>query len=84
MRITVSGPVQANGLVMDFVDIKRIVKEKVINKFDHANINDFLEHSSAENMCIWSWEQLKPEMPNLVEIRIWETESSFAIYDGKE
>jgi len=81
MRVTVEGPVKANGLVMDFADIKKIVNEKVIDKFDHANINDFLEHSTAENMCIWAWEQLKDDLP-LSEIRIWETPNSCAIYGG--
>jgi len=83
MRVTVEGPIQKNGLVMDFTEIKKIVTEKVIDKFDHANINDTLEHSTVENMCVWSWEQLKPELPGLAEIRIWETAGSFAIYDGK-
>ena len=84
MRVTVEGPVQPNGLVMDFAEIKRIVNKKVIDKFDHANINDTLEHSTVENMCKWAWEQLKPELPLLVEIRIWETPTSFAVYQGKK
>ena len=83
LRITVDGPIQENGLVMDFSDIKKIVNEKVVDKFDHNNINDILEHSTVENMCVWTWEQLKPELPMLVEIRIWETQDSFAVYDGK-
>jgi len=83
MRVTIEGEIQKNGLVMDFVEIKRIVNEKVIDKFDHANINDFLEHASVENMCIWSWKQLKPVLSGLVEIRIWETAASFAIYSGE-
>jgi 6-pyruvoyltetrahydropterin/6-carboxytetrahydropterin synthase len=82
MRVTVEGPIQKNGLVMDFTEIKKIVTERVIDKFDHANINDFLEHSTAENMCMWTWEQIKPVIPGLSEVRIWETATSFAIYDG--
>lgn len=83
MHVAVEGPIQKNGLVMDFAELKRIVNEKVVNKFDHTNINDTLEHSTVENMCVWSWEQLKPELPGLAEIRIWETPTSFAIYEGK-
>ena len=82
MRVTVEGDVKPNGLVMDFAEIKRIVNEKVVDKWDHNNINDTLEHASAENMCIWAWEQLKTELPQLVEIRIWETPTSFAVYTG--
>lgn len=83
MRVTVEGPVQANGLVMDFADMKKIVNEKVVDKFDHNNINDILEHSTVENMCVWAWEQLKPVLPKIAEIRIWETPTSCAVYDGK-
>jgi len=83
MRVTVEGPIKKNGLVMDFSEIKRIVNEKVVDKFDHANINDILEHSTVENMCVWAWKQIKREIPKLVEIRIWETATSFAVYDGK-
>jgi len=83
MRVTVKGPIKKNGLVMDFSEIKRIVNEKVVDKFDHANINDILEHSTVENMCVWTWKQLKPKIPKLVEIRIWETATSFAVYNGK-
>lgn len=82
LRVTVEGAIQPNGLVMDFADIKRIVNEKVVDRWDHNNINDFLEHASVENMCVWAWEQLKSDLPQLVEIRIWETANSFAVYNG--
>jgi 6-pyruvoyltetrahydropterin/6-carboxytetrahydropterin synthase len=82
LRVTVEGPVQPNGLVMDFVEIKRLVKEKVVNRLDHTNVNDTIKHSSAENIAIWSWNELKPVMPMLVEISVWETPDSYATYNG--
>ena len=82
MRVTIEGDRQANGLIMDFAEIKKIVNEKVVNIWDHANINDTLEYASVENMCVWAWDQLKPALSGLVEIRIWETADSFAIYSG--
>ncbi|MBN2086902.1 6-carboxytetrahydropterin synthase QueD [Candidatus Peregrinibacteria bacterium] len=83
MRVVIEGEVQANGLVMDFAELKEIVNKKVVNVWDHANINDTLEHPSAENMCIWAWNQLKDDLKGLFEIRIWETANSFAIYNGQ-
>ena len=82
IRVVVEGEPKENGLVMDFAELKKIVNEKVVDKWDHAIINDTLEHASVENMCVWAWEQIKPELPGLSEIRIWETSNSFAIYDG--
>lgn len=82
MRVTVEGKMQKNGLVMDFSELKEIVSRKVVDKWDHKIINETLEHASVENMCVWAWDQLKPELSGLVEIRIWETANSFAIYNG--
>lgn len=84
MRVVIEGPIKENGLVADFADIKNTVNEKVVDKWDHNNINDTLEHASVENMCVWAWEQLKPELPGLVEIRIWETPTAFAVYGGED
>jgi 6-pyruvoyltetrahydropterin/6-carboxytetrahydropterin synthase len=83
LQVFVKGPVQENGLVLDFVDLKRIVKENVLDKLDHKFINDVLKkQSSAENISIWIWDQLKDSLP-LHEIRLWETPTSFAIYSGE-
>ena len=83
IQVTVEGKVQKNGLVMDFAEIKKIVNERVVDKWDHQVINDTLEHASVENMCVWAWKQLKPKLRGLVEVRIWETADSSAIYNGK-
>lgn len=83
MRVIIEGKPKANGIVMDFADIKKIVNEKVIDVWDHKIINDTLEYSSVENMCIWAWNELINEISGLTEIRIWETADSFAIYNGK-
>jgi len=82
LRVTVEGEVQANGLVMDFVDLKRIVMERVIDKYDHQNLNDFFENPSAENMVIKFWEDLA-DLSGLYELVLWETADSFVTYRGE-
>jgi 6-pyruvoyltetrahydropterin/6-carboxytetrahydropterin synthase len=83
LRVTVEGPIQKNGLVMDFQTIKSVVGFHVLEDLDHHNLNDVLGQSSVENLCVWVWDRLKPEIPKLSEIRIWETATSFATYTGK-
>lgn len=83
LQITLEGPVQKNGMVMDFGDIKAAVNRAVIDLVDHNNLNDILEYSSVENLCVWAWDRIKPELPMLAEVRIWETATSSAIYSGK-
>jgi len=58
LRVTVDGKVGENGLVIDFVILKKIVKEKVLEKLDHRVINDTIKVASCENTAIWIWDQL--------------------------
>ncbi|MFH0838143.1 MAG: 6-carboxytetrahydropterin synthase QueD [Patescibacteria group bacterium] len=88
LQVTVDGPVDDDGLVIDFVLLKKIVTEKVISKLDHQIINDTIKMASAENMVLWIWGQLAdtPEFPKKVrlhEIKLWETPNSFVTYHGK-
>jgi len=59
MHITLDGKVQDNGLVIDFVVLKRIVKKHVLDKLDHNVLNEVVENPSAENLVVWIWDQLK-------------------------
>jgi 6-pyruvoyltetrahydropterin/6-carboxytetrahydropterin synthase len=81
LQIVLSGPVQKNGMVIDFVDLKKIVTEKVISKLDHKFINKIIKQSTAENIAVWIWKQLEKNLP-LYEIGLWETPTSFVIYRG--
>lgn len=83
LRVVLDGPVQENGLVMDFVELKAVVKSKVIDKLDHTHLNDTIDQSSAENIAIWIWNELKDDLPLLTEVWVWETADSFAIYEGR-
>lgn len=82
LQVILSGPVLENGMVFDFVDLKKIVTEKVISKLDHKFINKVIKQSTAENIVIWIWKQLKKDLP-LYEIMLWETPTSFVVYKGE-
>lgn len=59
MQVTIEGKVQSNGLAIDFVVFKRIVKKHVLDKLDHYLLNDIIENPSAERITVWIWDQLK-------------------------
>ncbi|OGJ52217.1 6-carboxytetrahydropterin synthase QueD [Candidatus Peregrinibacteria bacterium RIFOXYB2_FULL_32_7] len=83
LEITVKGDMQKNGMVIDFAILKKIVKENIIEKLDHKNLNDLFKNPSAENICIWIWEELENKFDkniNLHEIKLWETENNCVIY----
>lgn len=59
LQVTLEGEVQKNGLVIDFVVLKRIVKKHVLDMLDHKVLNDVVKNPSAENLVVWIWDRLK-------------------------
>jgi 6-pyruvoyltetrahydropterin/6-carboxytetrahydropterin synthase len=71
------------GWVIDFSDIKMIIKP-LIEKLDHALLNDIagLENPTAENIAVWLWNAIKPNLAGLTRIELKETPTSGVIYEG--
>jgi 6-pyruvoyltetrahydropterin/6-carboxytetrahydropterin synthase len=67
LEVTVSGPVHDNGMVVDFVLLKRIVKRRVLEKLDHHYLNDVVENPSSERLSEWIWGRLAGLEELLVE-----------------
>ena len=82
LRVTVEGPVGEDDLVMDFVELKRLVKERVIDRYDHHSLNDFFENPSAEVVVQQVWKDLQDLPVRLHELVLWETPDSFVTYRG--
>ena len=90
--VTVKGiPSQETGFVMNLKDLGEIIKENVIEKIDHKNINldvPFMKGkmSSTENLAIGILEQMenliKAKGGQLVKIKLVETENNFVEYFG--
>jgi len=88
LQVTVDGPLDSEGMVIDFVLLKKVVKAKILDKLDHQTINDTIEVASAENIAIWIWDKLKdssefPSEVRLHEVKLWETPNSSVTYHGK-
>jgi 6-pyruvoyltetrahydropterin/6-carboxytetrahydropterin synthase len=89
VRITVQGDqLDATGLLVDFLDVKSLIGG-VVDYLDHQFINDlppFDElNPSAENIAKYFYDRvsggLKNEVPVRVsEVKIWETDTSSAVY----
>ena len=58
LHVTLEGEVQKNGLVIDFVVLKRIVKKHVLDMLDHRVLNEVVKNPSAENLVVWIWNRL--------------------------
>ena len=82
--VEVSGEVnEETGFLIDYADIKKTVKT-IIMRLDHIHLNDIedLEISSTEFIARWLWDKIKPELPILTKITIFETDSTSCEYEG--
>ncbi len=82
LKVTISGKVGANGMVVNFKELKKVIDTEIIQKFDHAFLNDIMKAvPTAENMCQMFWEILddrfKDKNVSLYEIRLYETDNSY-------
>ncbi|AFG36100.1 6-carboxytetrahydropterin synthase QueD [Fervidobacterium pennivorans subsp. shakshaketiis] len=84
LQIVVCGEKDEEGMVIDFIELKEIVKREVLNYLDHAYINEIIPQPSAENIAEWIWERLEKylttERYKLTEVRLWETPTSWVVY----
>lgn len=90
--VTVKGiPDPTTGFLVNITDLSNLIKEKIIEKCDHKNLNlevDFLNgvQPTLENLCIKFWEVLEKDIEKLKVklhcIKICETENNMAEYYG--
>lgn len=91
--VTVKGKIVGKtGYVIDLKILSRIMKELVINKMDHRNLNldvDFLRNKvpTTENILVSVWNELEPAIIEqgclLHKIKLVETENNYAEYYGE-
>ncbi len=91
LYVTIKGdPNPDTGFVYDVKKLSIIVKEHVIDKLDHKNLNmdvDFMTGKlcSIENLVIAIWQQLTPHLPtevSLHSLKLYETPRIFVEYFG--
>lgn len=84
LRVLCEAPVDpSTGLAIDFAELKRVVKGKVIDVLDHTYLNETIPIPSAENIAVWIWERIAHAGLPLVELWVFETPGCFVIYRGK-
>ncbi len=84
VEVHVDGEVDRDtGWVMDFADISRVF-QPVFEQLDHHYLNEIegLENPTSENLAIWIWNRLKPELPALSAVHVQETCTAGCVYRG--
>jgi 6-pyruvoyltetrahydropterin/6-carboxytetrahydropterin synthase len=70
------------GMAIDFADLKRVVRQQVVDRLDHTFVNDLIDNPTAEIMAVWIWDALRGPLPGLAEVELWETRSCAVVYRG--
>ena len=86
--VTVTGePDIDTGYVFDMKVLSDLVKENVLNKFDHKNLNLDTEYfknlnPTAENIVVVIWNILREKIDRSLDLKItlYETERNFVEY----
>jgi len=82
LHVTVEGPLQGNGLVIDFCEVDKIVRDKVLSRLHHQDLNDQFPQPSAECVAVWVWDQLSDLA--LKEVKVWEEPGCSVTYHGQK
>lgn len=91
LEVWVDGAIDPDtGYVIDTKILKQLIKEEVVEPFDHRNLNlDVPELSNlnptAEHIAIVIWNKLRKRLPEHLSlmVRLYETERNIVEYDGK-
>jgi len=92
LYVTIKGiPDPETGFVFDVKRLSIIIKDHVLEKLDHKNLNEDVDFMSGklcsiENLVMGIWDQLNPHIPEGIELhslKLYETPRIFAEYFGK-
>lgn len=76
LEVSVEGPLDDNGIVVDFSDLAGIVRREVIDPFDHSYLNDTFTNPTAELIAHEIWSRLDAAGLTVSRLRLWETADS--------
>lgn len=80
LSVTLEGMPREDGMIIDFILLKNIIQENILNLLDHKYLNNIFKNPTCENIAKWTFEKLEPilegENYTLYEVRLWEDETS--------
>ena len=85
VELCLEGPVDpVTGFVADFFDVEAAFGP-LLRRLDHHCLNDIegLENPTAETIAVWIWDRVKPDLPQVAVVRVFETPQCWAEYDGR-
>jgi 6-pyruvoyltetrahydropterin/6-carboxytetrahydropterin synthase len=74
------------GWLVDFAVLDDVFGAEVHGRLDHRNLNDVpgLENSTCEILASFVWNAVRPRVPQLAAVTVWETTDASCTYRGEE
>lgn len=89
LDVTVRGPIDPRtGMVSDLGELKRVVAETVVDRFDHADLTADPAFRgrmpTLENLAVVVWDLLAAKLgpDRLWQVRVWEDPTLYVDYRG--
>ena len=82
--LCLEGPInQDTGFVVDFFDVEAAFGP-LLERLDLHCLNEIagLENPTAENIAVWIWDRVKPLLPQIASVKVYETQLCWAEYEG--
>ncbi|RYG40526.1 MAG: 6-carboxytetrahydropterin synthase [Chitinophagaceae bacterium] len=91
LHVEVRGEIDAEtGYVYDMKKLKDIINQKIVDRFDHRNLNLDVEefknlNPTAENIAVIIWNILREELAAqyILAVTLYETERNYVRYAGE-
>jgi 6-pyruvoyltetrahydropterin/6-carboxytetrahydropterin synthase len=92
LRVTLAGQPDETGMILHFGELKRIVKERILNRYDHADLSELPEYlelpATAENMAMHIFgvldQALASDRCRLQQVTVFETATAWATWTREE
>jgi len=86
LQVTLCGTCGADGMIMNFCTLKKLVREHILDRYDHSDLNTLPEYRelppTAENMAQYIFQTLssvlRSERYRLTRIQVYENATSWA------
>lgn len=75
---------EKTGWVIDFGDVDDLFRP-ILSQLDHKLLNEVegLSNPTSEHIIRWIWRKMKPVLPNLSKIVLYETPTAGCAYEGE-
>jgi len=84
LEVTVTGPLNEDGIVMDFADLASVVRSTIVQRYDHQFLNDHFDNPTAEVLATSFFKELEAAGLAITRLTLWETMNSYAIVEGEQ